>query len=425
MCVCACGLFKTGVNAWNFKVNIEGEMWLLLFPICVNAIMSISAYYLTIHLISRIKFMFVKANLYGIDMSKRTSDKIPEGIGVVTGCVFLIIMFLFIPVPFTDHILRNENFPHDKFVEFLAALLSICCMLLLGFADDVLDLRWRHKLLLPTIASLPLLMVYYVNFNSTVIIIPKPLRLWFGFSLDLWIFYYVYMGMLAVFCTNAINILAGINGLEVGQSLIIATSILIFNVIELSSTQWKAHQFSICFMLPYISTSLALFKFNWYPSQVFVGDTFCYLSGMTFAVVGIIGHFSKTILLFFIPQIFNFLYSVLQLFHFVPCPRHRLPKYNKETDKLEPSITVFNKTELNTIGKLLIWIFKMFKLIKWQEDGKGNIICNNLTLINFILINTGPLKEPTLTTILLIIQVISSILAFIIRYPLASIFYDI
>lgn len=71
------------------------------------------------------------------------------------------------------------------------------------------------------------------------------------------------MGMLAVFCTNAINILAGINGLEVGQSLIIATSILIFNVIELFGSQWKAHQFSIYFMLPYIATSLALFKFNW------------------------------------------------------------------------------------------------------------------------------------------------------------------
>ncbi|XP_070156129.1 UDP-N-acetylglucosamine--dolichyl-phosphate N-acetylglucosaminephosphotransferase [Polyergus mexicanus] len=409
----------------SFKMNAEDEMWLLLFPICINAIMSVSAYYLTVQLIPKIKSMFVKANLYGIDMSKRTSDKVPEAIGVVTGCVFLIIMFLFIPVPFTDHILKNENFPHDKFVEFLAALLSICCMLLLGFADDVLDLRWRHKLLLPTIASLPLLMVYYVNFNSTVIIIPKPLRPWVGFSLDLWILYYVYMGMLAVFCTNAINILAGINGLEVGQSLIIATSILIFNVIELSGSQWKAHQFSIYFMLPYIATSLALFKFNWYPSRVFVGDTFCYLSGMTFAVVGIIGHFSKTTLLFFIPQIINFLYSVPQLFHFVPCPRHRLPKYNKETDKLEPSITTFNKSELNTIGKLLMWILKTFKLINWQEDGKGIVTCNNLTLINFILINTGPLKEPTLTTILLIIQVISSILAFIIRYPLASIFYDI
>jgi len=58
-------------------------------------------------------------------------------------------------------------------------------MVLLGFADDVLDLRWRHKLLLPTIASLPLLMVYYVNFNVTNIIVPKPLQSWLGISLEL------------------------------------------------------------------------------------------------------------------------------------------------------------------------------------------------------------------------------------------------
>lgn len=47
------------------------------------------------------------------------------------------------------------------------------------------------------------------------------------------ILYYVYMSMVAVFCTNAINILAGVNGLEVGQSIVIAVSILIFNLIEL------------------------------------------------------------------------------------------------------------------------------------------------------------------------------------------------
>lgn len=136
-------------------------------------------------------------------------------------------------------------------------------MLLLGFADDVLDLRWRHKLLLPTIASLPLLMVYYVNFNSTTIIVPKPLRDLFGYSLNLGILYYIYMGMLAVFCTNAINILAGVNGLEVGQSVVIAISIAIFNTIELTGTLWKAHQFSLYFMFPYIATSLALLKHNW------------------------------------------------------------------------------------------------------------------------------------------------------------------
>lgn len=136
-------------------------------------------------------------------------------------------------------------------------------MLLLGFADDVLDLRWRHKLLLPTIASLPLLMVYFVNFNSTTIIVPKPFRSLLGFSVDIGILYYVYMGMLAVFCTNAINILAGVNGLEVGQSVVIALSIIIFNVVELQGNLWKTHQFSLYFMLPYITTSLALLKYNW------------------------------------------------------------------------------------------------------------------------------------------------------------------
>lgn len=62
------------------------------------------------------------------------------------------------------------------------------------------------------------------------------------------------------------------------------------------------------------------------PSQVFVGDTFTYFAGMALAVAGILGHFSETLLLFFIPQIINFVYSLPQLFKIVPCPRHRLPR---------------------------------------------------------------------------------------------------
>jgi len=48
---------------------------------------------------------------------------------------------------------------------------------------------------------------------------------------------------------------------------------------------------------------------------------------MTFAVTGILGHFSKTMLLFFIPQVFNFIFSAPQLFKIVDCPRHRMPKF--------------------------------------------------------------------------------------------------
>ena len=58
-------------------------------------------------------------------------------------------------------------------------------MIFLGFADDALNLRWRHKMLLPTIATLPLLMVYFVTFDLTEIIVPKPFRPWVGYSVDI------------------------------------------------------------------------------------------------------------------------------------------------------------------------------------------------------------------------------------------------
>ena len=69
--------------------------------------------------------------------------------------------------------------------------------------------------------------------------------------------------MLAVFCTNAINILAGVNGLETSQSVVIAISILIFNFMELPGDCWKSHLFSIYFLLPYIGASSALLYHNW------------------------------------------------------------------------------------------------------------------------------------------------------------------
>ncbi|XP_030383482.1 UDP-N-acetylglucosamine--dolichyl-phosphate N-acetylglucosaminephosphotransferase isoform X1 [Scaptodrosophila lebanonensis] len=402
--------------------------------IAINAAISVSAYLMTVRMIPRFRDMFVKARLYGKDLCKRDQPQVPESYGVLIGCVFLVSLFLFIPIPFTfDEAAAMDvetggkpaTFPHDKFVELIAALLSICCMIFLGFADDVLDLRWRHKLLLPTIATLPLLMVYYVNYNSTTIILPHFARAFFGKSVNIGIFYYVYMGMLAVFCTNAINILAGINGLEVGQSLIIAASILVFNITELClGHQIESHKFSIYFVLPFLATSLALWKFNKYPSKVFVGDTFCYFAGMTFAVVGILGHFSKTLLLFFLPQIINFLYSTPQLFHFVPCPRHRLPKYDAKTDLLHISTTDFHPKELGTLGRVMVTVFRTLRLISWQEKSDGRVITNNFTLINFVLVVFGPVHERVVTQMLMGVQVMCTLVAFVIRYPLANYFYE-
>jgi len=389
---------------------------------------SIGAGVLTYHVIPKFREMFIKANLFGIDLNKSSGTKVPEATGVITGCIFLMVTFLMIPFTYSEYLLQDSpsGFPHQEFVQLIAALLSITCMLLLGFADDVLDLRWRHKLLLPTMASLPLLMVYYVSANRTSIVVPLLLQGLLGSSVELGLLYYLYMGLLSVFATNAINILAGINGLEVGQSLIIALSVIIFNITSLSGMSRNYHEFSLYFMLPYTTTTIALLAHNWYPSKVFPGDTFCYFSGMTFAVVAILGHFSKTLLLFLIPQIVNFIYSAPQIFHLLPCPRHRLPKYIKEDDKVKMSMAEAPLREIKPIGKLILKLFSLFGLVHLKYTTVGTeerLEFNNLTIINLILKFTGPMHEQTLTLTLLLIQMVSSLLAFTVRYPLAFLLF--
>ncbi|KAG8434569.1 hypothetical protein GDO86_012807 [Hymenochirus boettgeri] len=381
-------------------------------PLLVNLCGSLIGGLATATLIPAFKEHFITARLCGTDMNKTNKKPIPESQGVISGAVFLLILFCFIPVPFLSCFVEDQckEFPHHEFVALIGSLLAICCMIFLGFADDVLNLRWRHKLLLPTAASLPLLMVYFTTFGNTTIVVPKPFRPLLGLHVDLGLLYYVYMGMLAVFCTNAINILAGINGLEAGQSLVIAGSLIVFNIAELNGDFRDDHLFSLYFLIPFFFTTLGLLYHNWYPSRVFVGDTFCYFAGMTFAVVGIIGHFSKTMLLFFIPQVLNFLYSLPQLLHIIPCPRHRLPRLDPTSGKLGMSYSKFKSKELSKLGDIIIKVGDTLYVldVKRAEGEDGEYIeVNNMTLINFVLKLTGPTHERNLTLLLLLIQVIN------------------
>ncbi len=56
---------------------------------------------------------------------------------------------------------------------------------MLGFLDDIFDIRWRHKIPIPIIASIPLLMVYYADNGNTHIVVPIPFRPFFGSLLNL------------------------------------------------------------------------------------------------------------------------------------------------------------------------------------------------------------------------------------------------
>eukprot|EP00804_Cyclotella_cryptica_P014712 CCRYP_020192-RA/>CCRYP_020192-RA protein AED:0.10 eAED:0.10 QI:0/0/0/1/1/1/3/0/431 len=372
-------------------------------------------YIMTNRLVPNIKCYMIKRGICGKDLGKKGSKSedvdVPEALGIVPGAIFLICL-IFCLVGFAT------NYP-SKLLDLNSALLSICFMLFLGFTDDVLEWPWRYKLFLPSVASLPLLCCYN---GSTSVVVPIPLRYLLmhqgsltdlgsklsrlveidlnadGAIINLGRFYLLYMGLLAVFCTNAINIHAGINGLEVGQSFIIGCAVLFHNLVEIQSDSLSRenHVFSAMILLSFLGVSLALLRHNWYPSSVFVGDTYCYFAGMTFAVVGILGHFSKTLLLFFIPQIFNFLYSTPQLFKLIPCPKHRLPRYNAKTGKMEPSkVAIYEKKEVV-----------------------------NMTLINLCLQICGPMNEERLCIVLLAFQIFCCALGLYFRYYLAQMIFD-
>lgn len=107
---------------------------------------------------------------------------------------------------------------------------------------------------------------------------------------------------------------------------------------------------------------------------------------MVFAVVGILGGFSKTLMLFFIPQLINFALSIPQLFGFIYCPRHRLPKFDPKTYKL---------------------------------------LCvdNHFTLLNATIKLIGPTNEEQLLKAELIFQIACCVFALFVRYGLALLFY--
>ncbi|GAQ34849.1 tunicamycin resistance protein [Aspergillus tubingensis] len=391
--------------------------------------------------------VFLKAGLKGRDMAKPRRPEIPETMGAVCAIVYLLALIFFIPFAFykdivaatsgggnRDVVIEVEHvetgrmlhrFPHGKLASYLSGLLSLQCIVILGIGDDLLDIRWRHKVLIPAFGAIPMLIVYFVDFGVTQVVVPVPLQPYLGSTIDLGWLYYAYMAAVAIFCPNSINMLAGINGVEVAQSLVIAVLLIANDVLYLAPITpyphpaTDSHLFSLYFLLPFVGVSAALLCHNWYPSKVFVGDTYCYFAGMVFAVVGILGHFSKTLLLLFIPQIFNFLYSTPQLFNLIPCPRHRLPKFNSVTGLLDASVTEWTVPPSPLVATALNLLHTL-RLVRVTKNEQGQIVeSTNLTILNLWLVWAGPMKENQLAWSMVAVQTFCGLAGLFVRHRLA------
>ncbi|EAN79997.1 UDP-N-acetylglucosamine-dolichyl-phosphate N-acetylglucosaminephosphotransferase, putative [Trypanosoma equiperdum] len=364
-------------------------------------ISGIVAYFATVRFVQGARIKLIQRRLCGIDINKTTPEQrkkiaskpydeldegekrlvVPESFGILAGAVYLSAVLITTSVAFGGVSRQLDG-----------SVTSIAVMLLLGFVDDVLDLRWRYKILLSAIGTIPLVMTFK---GSLEVIVPRLLAPYLGSpTLYLGVFYLVGLSLLCIFCTNSINILAGVNGVEVGQSIVIAVASIVHCIMQMrlesdpsyGGPATSGQLLAIALLVPFVGVSAALWRFNSYPASIFVGDSYTYFAGTVLSVAGVTGVYSKTLMLFFVPQLVNFAISLPQLLRIVPCPRHRVPRWDMKRDVMQNS--------------------------------------GNYTLLNAILLLRGDMHERDLTRAALKLQIVSCIVAMFARYFLASLLYD-
>lgn len=297
--------------------------------------------------------------LRGVDYHKPSNPRLPSAMGLCTSISFIITIFIFLIFQPKDII----------FYKYLAISSSTTFTVLLGFIDDVLDLEWRYKIIFPAISIIPTLLLYN---EGTHVMLP-----FFGFT-NIGIFYYFYMIVCCIFSTNAINILSGINGLEVGQVIVISFFIMIDNFL-------KGNILGITVPCILIFASMPLLLHNKYPAKGFVGNNFCYFSGITLSCVAILTHATRTLYALMGIQILNFIISIPQLIGLIECPRHRMPGFD---------------------GRYLISSMTKYK----------NKPIRNLTVLNVILFVFGRMMENELLKLVIVMQIMWSGFVILFKY---------
>lgn len=99
----------------------------------------------------------LKKGINGLDINKKGSEAgekpIPECLGFASAVAFCMVGLMLTPV------LKLYQ-TADELSNHLTVLVTVFATVLLGFADDILDLKWRYKLLFPFFIIIPLVSIY-------------------------------------------------------------------------------------------------------------------------------------------------------------------------------------------------------------------------------------------------------------------------
>ncbi len=227
-----------------------------------------AAYYLTKRWIPAAKYF----GLVGKDINKYDKPEVAEGggIAVIIGISTGLFTYLFLKA-----ILLNSG---THLPEIYAVISTILLAGLLGFADDILGwkkgIRQSRKVMMSSALVLPLL---------TLILLHPQYNTFASWGIPLWFYAIIIVPIGIIGASNAINMVAGYNGLEAGLGIIILVTIAVRAIMM--------NNFWIAYMALIGSAALVGFLvFNWYPAKVFPGDSLTYPLGAFIGALVILGN---------------------------------------------------------------------------------------------------------------------------------------
>ncbi len=228
-----------------------------------------------------------KAGIVGKNMHSAIQEEVPEMGGLVIVAGFGAGIFTVIAVKTFFNI-----FPSVDLISILVALSTILIVVLIGIFDDLVSMPQQIKAFMPLFAALPLIVI---KEGSTFMRIPFWGNVNFGLLYTL-----VIIPLEVTIAANAVNMLAGFNGLEVGMGIIAVGSLAIIAYLLGKITV-------LVILLATFGALLATLYYNWYPAKILVGDVGTLSIGAIIAAAVIMGNFEVAGVILLIPYIIDFL----------------------------------------------------------------------------------------------------------------------
>jgi len=291
------------------------------------------------------------------DQNKKDKTLVPLSGGLaVMGGIFLGVMaYIFIRTFFfNDAVLL---------LPFFAAITTILLISVIGFIDDSIikrskdasaGLKQWQKPLLTLIAAIPLIVI---KAGTTTIFVPFLGSINFGILYPLLI-----VPLAVIYLSNAVNLLAGFNGLEAGLGIVYTGMLGLY---AFSNGSYVAAIIS----LTTFAALLAFLKFNWYPSRIFPGDSLTYLLGGVLACIAILGNMEKAVFIVSIPFLIEFILKARSKFKAQSFGYWKNGKiYSLYGNKVYSLTHLFTRTEKFTEKQIVIFLMLIeliFCLLIW------------------------------------------------------------